>query len=273
MSDQAELLVVHIQALRILARTEYVAVRECRDLESIFNQLPGELLWRRDSGQTIIQTENSSAYFQETVDAIVADGRAASLTLAFKVKELVSASVRELNLGNLAASAVCVRAALEAAVASINLFIKFLNAHRHLASNNPWGFLVSIDEQAEKLTVGGKWEFASRQPTNILTSMNAVSNYLGAESEFGGSLQSIYTALSEVSHPNSAGSNLYWKHDLATPPVAAAPVYVQVKEKYGIDYDYHLILMEAILWAMGFSSRFSVEMFRELQEMRFRVVS
>ena len=270
MKDQSELLIVHIHALRIFATTDYLAIKECIELSSIFDPLPSDFLWRRDSGQTISQTEDIASYFQEVVDAIVLDGRAMALTLAFKVKELVAAAVRELNLGNLAAAAVLVRAALEASIASTNLLVKFRNAHKSLASKDPWDFLVAIDEQAEKLTIGAKWEFASRQPTNILTSLDAVAKHLGQNTEYGGSLPSIYSALSEISHPNSAGSNLYWKHDLTAPPVPSAPTYVEVKEKYEIAYDYHHLSMEAILWAVGFSSKCAVHSYLQIAELKFQ---
>jgi hypothetical protein len=84
-------------------------------------------------------------------------------------------------------------------------------------------------------------------------------------------IKEIYEALSEVAHPNAAGSNLFWKHDLDQPPIESSPVFVFIKSKYGVDFDLHHLVVEAILWAIGFSAAYSVQTHNWFQELAYTV--
>lgn len=186
-------------------------VKVCLDLDAL---VPHQYRWRATSEDALSKTmlsarkacEVNTIYWKDQAR----NTEAYSTTLFWRGLELLKASIRELNIGEVVASAVIARSLLELACAYLVNANKILDHFRQLKF--PAGAVIGSSEfeaAVNKMLWGTRFGDPSEhlKQTNVLTFVQKVDKSPGGE----GTLK-VYEYLCDVAHPSFIGNTRFWSH-------------------------------------------------------------
>lgn len=262
------------QCVERIRTSRYYFIRTCAVMPEVFEGLPERHEWKFDTGSSLVQSmqaeseRGGSAGLAHLDLALLEDLEALTVVHAWKVQEATASAVWCLNNRYLASAAMAARGAFEAATASTDLHIKWMKMRDQVNALGGLGAPGSLELVGtfENKTLRALWgrRSADEEPThkaiNIMSHIGDLGKRLGdtpgPTAEIKTMHAEVYNLLSGVAHPSADGNQVFWRVDAAVDLEPSMLVPLNSRS----DFRNHHVrpVVDAVLWALGWSSQSSV---------------
>ena len=242
--------------------------------------LPEAGSWRYDTGESLVAQLEHHPDPGLLYAAIVGDIRALCLTLAWKCREATAASVIALNSRALSASAMTARGALEAGTAAIDQLVRLSAAQKAIReSADPQRTAAAELQRLETKSIRSIW---GRKGGAFKAEVNAnhfydhqrnVLKYAEQNTAYGPEIVQmhgeVYDTLCSMAHPSADGHQPYWS--MPGDPDVEQPITTTVEvglaSRADLRTPFATVLVESILWALGWTAAHSTRAWQEAERM------
>lgn len=263
-----------------VTNSEYVG--QCRDLYGIYSMLPEHGSWSYDTGESLLRQLEDGADMAILWAALVEDLAALTLALAWKCREATALSVLALNQRALSAAAMTARGAFEAATAAIDHRVRLTVAKAKFAEAGSQQKLFELLNGLENGSIRGLWGRKGGVFNGEVNSYHffdhqrSVLKYAAQNRQFGPEIvknhEMVYESLCSMAHPSADGHLPYMVLPWATEPPEST-THIPLVGVPDFRNHHTAVLMESVLWALGWSAAHSCRAWELAEEDRLEAIT
>jgi hypothetical protein len=268
------------QCVERIRTSRHHFIRTCAFMPEVFEALRETHAWKFDTGDSLLQSmqADSEPGWAHLDLALLEDLEALTIVHAWKVQEATASAVWCLNNRRLASAAMAARGAFEAATASTDVRIKWMKMRDEVNARGGLGAPGTNDlvQNFENKTVRALWgrrradDESTHKAINIMSHIGDLSKRLGntpgPTAEIKAMHPKVYSLLSGVAHPSADGNQVFWRVDAVVDLEPSMLVPLNARSDFR---DAHVRpVVDAVLWALGWSSQSSVGDWKSMSEDR-----